>query len=364
MSILKKLFGKKDPKIESYADFWAWFQSHEKTFHRVVKNEDDIEENFFQSLSPALDALGHDFYFVTGMVDPDTVKLVISAEGNVKTFVFVEELIAAAPAIPGWQFTAHKPVMEIEDANIHMAGYVFNKDNLQFYPVEYADRPDEIELVVVHPEWNEENKDVIGNGVYLFLDNYLGELNFATIVDHVAVEGPDGSHENLIPLVKLKDYLLWREKEFIEKYEGVRHDTAEDSYSTVEATSKNDNPVMGVFNVDLLQWDRKASHPWLLRVEMTYPAPDEYGMPDDETYAVLDDVEDAFNTMLKDSEGYLNVGRLTADGVREVYFACREFRKPSQVVYQVGKQYADKLDIQYSIEKDKYWHALDWLNES
>ena len=40
---------------------------------------------------------------------------------------------------------------------------------------------------------------------------------------------------------------------------------------------------------------------------------------------------------LKDFEGYLNIGRQTADSVREIYFACKEFRKPSKVFAQNSK---------------------------
>ena len=37
--------------------------------------------------------------------------------------------------------------------------------------------------------------------------------------------------KELIPISKLKDFLTWREKEFIEKYEGTRHNTENDSYA-------------------------------------------------------------------------------------------------------------------------------------
>jgi hypothetical protein len=97
---------------------------------------------------------------------------------------------------------------------------------------------------------------------------------------------------------------------------------------------------------------------------MRYENPDERGMPNKATYALLDDVEDELHAALKDVDGYLNVGRLTEDGIRQVYFACRDFRKPSQVVSQVGKRYADKLDVQYDIYKDKYWRTFNWLGIS
>ncbi len=51
--------------------------------------------------------------------------------------------------------------------------------------------------------------------------------------------------------------------------------------------------------------------------------------------------------------------RPTADRVREVYFACRDFRKPSKVLYKLGNDYADRIEISYEIYKDKYWQSFN-----
>ena len=42
MSFLKNIFGKKDEPINSYNDFWTWFQKNEKDFFAIVKNHKDI----------------------------------------------------------------------------------------------------------------------------------------------------------------------------------------------------------------------------------------------------------------------------------------------------------------------------------
>ena len=61
---------------------------------------------------------------------------------------------------------------------------------------------------------------------------------------------------------------------------------------------------------------------------------------------------------LKDSEGYLNLGRETADSLREIYFACKDFRKPSIVLEEIKNQFASQVDIEYEIYKDKYWQSF------
>ena len=62
---------------------------------------------------------------------------------------------------------------------------------------------------------------------------------------------------------------------------------------------------------------------------------------------------------LKDSDGYLNIGRQTADSVREVYFACFEFRKPSKVLHTIKKEYQNKIKLDFDIYKDKYWQSFN-----
>ena len=82
-------------------------------------------------------------------------------------------------------------------------------------------------------------------------------------------------------------------------------------------------------------------------------------MPDDATYKFLNKIEEDIHNELKDFEGYLNIGKQTADNKREVYFACKEFRKPCKVMDKVIKTYSEKITIDYDIYKDKYWQSFE-----
>lgn len=362
MSFLKSIFKTKDEPIFSYSDFWNWFERNAKTFHKVVKGQGNVEKDFFDKLSPKLNELKDGFWYLTGMYDDNTAELVITADGTIKNIVFVEELIQAAPKIDGWKFTALKPALDIKDVSIEMSGFKFNDENLHFYANDHIDYPDEIDITVVHDDYTEENKSTITNGIYIFLDNYLGELDFAVNVDNLKVVGRDEAEKELIPIEKLKDYLNWRQKEFTEKYEGVRHDTENDEYSILEAKLESGNAVIAVVNTDLLQWDSKASHPWILSVEIPYDGSNNNGMPEEETYKLLDEIEEQIMAELKDFEGYLNIGRQTAKNVREIYVACRDFRKPSKVLFEIQKKYAGQLEVSYDIYKDKYWQSFNRFN--
>jgi hypothetical protein len=344
----------------AYTTFWDWFSKQERTFFQAVKEGDNIQEAFFDELSPALDTVKEGLYFQAGMADEHTAELVISAEGAIENLVFAEEMVAAAPSLAGWKFTALKEaVSDIEQIVVRMGDYEFSTGNIHFYPDEEATYPDEIAITVTHADLTEENHDTVANGTLIFLDSYLGELAFATLVDQVTVVGEPQAQQALVPITKLRDFLTWRQKEFVEKYSGMRRETDNDTYASFTAELENGNQLVAIMNTGLLEWDAKASHPWVLVVTIPYDGTQRNGMPDADTYQLLNQLEDEIVAGLPDHEGYLNVGRQTADSSREIYFACQDFRKPSKVLYQLQQNYAGTLDLEYSLYKDKYWQTFE-----
>ncbi|MBB3696504.1 DUF695 domain-containing protein [Flammeovirga yaeyamensis] len=359
MNFIEKIFGKKkDEPINTNADFWNWFIKNEKDFYKIVKQDTNIEKGFFDKLSPKLDELKEGYFFLSGMFDKNTVELIITPDGDVKNVVFVEVLIASAPKIDNWKFTALKPTLDIKDVSINMSGLKFNEEKLSFYANNNPEFPDEIDITIIHSDQNSENRSAIINGVYIFLDNYLGELNFLEIIDNLDFQESKDAEQDLIPIGKLKDYITWRQKEFIEKYDGIRTNSDKDLCSILQATLKNGRKLIATINTDLITWDRKASHPWMLNIEIKYDGESNNGMPDDSTYEKLNNLEEELLEELKDKEGYLYIGRQTADNLREIYFACNDFRKPSTVAYSLQQKYKDSEEIEYDIFKDKYWKSL------
>ncbi len=359
MSLLKNIFGKKEQPIKSYDDFWAWFQTNERQFYDIVKTGKDPVKNFFDKLSPKLEELNEGYFYLTGMFDENTAELIFTPDGIIKNIVFVEELVQSAPKISNWKFTALKQALAIENVRIDMGGFSFESENLSFYPIENVNYPDEVDLVIVHNDYNEDDKSTIINGVYIFLDNYLGELNAATTIDNLSFIPANKAEKQFIPIAKLKDYLIWREKEFVEKYSGFRYDTENDMYASFEAELNNGRPLIAIINKMLLEWDSKASHPWILTIEINYDGDRTNGMPDSDTYELLNKFEDEIMLELKDSEGCLAIGRQTADNLREIYLACNDFRKPSKILSEMTKKYVGKLNVSYDIYKDKYWQSFE-----
>ncbi|MCW4470891.1 DUF695 domain-containing protein [Flavobacterium sp. MFBS3-15] len=359
MGFLNNIFGKKEVLIRSYTDFWDWFQKNERTFFKVVKNGEDIEKAFFDKLSPKLSKLKEGYFYLTGMCDDNTVELVFTADGNTKNIVFVEELVEQAPEIKGWKFTALKPALAIENIGIEMGGYKFDSDNLSFYSNDDPDYPDEIDISIAHNDLTEENRQELAMGIYIFLDNYLGELNFVNDVDSLTIIGLDEAKKELVPIAKFKDFLNWRQKEFVEKYEGVSYENDCDEHSILEAELGNGNYLIAAINTQLLGWESKASHPWIGIVTINYDGSRNNGMPNNEDYEKMDQIEQDILRQLSAKDGYINVGRQTADNERKIYFACKDFRKPSKVFFDTVKGNRGSFEIEYDIFKDKYWQTFE-----
>ena len=155
-----------------------------------------------------------------------------------------------------------------------------------------------------------------------------------------------------------------KQEEFIEKYTDIRHETENDSYAAFEGVLENDRPILAIINTTLLDWDGKASHPWIATLRINYDGTATNGMPDQKTYDLMDKFEDELMVSLPHDIGYLNIGRETADNLREVYLACTEFRKSSQTIDQLITQYQNDLQIDYTIYKDKYWKSFERFNRT
>ncbi|WP_151797560.1 DUF695 domain-containing protein [Acinetobacter bereziniae] len=365
MNFFKKLFGNKQQATQSnqnrYAEFWQWFQQHQQHFHRIVDemNRDTIEQDFFDRLSPELAKVHAGIFFLTGMSDPETAELILTPDGVIANIIFVEELVAAAPEIGGWKFTALKPASDIHQTSIAMHGHEFSQDTLSFYLRDHAEYPDEIDLVVAHDQYNEEQKGEFLQAVYIFLDNYLGEYDAITKLDQVSVQSKQDAEKELMPIGNLKNILILKNSEISRLDKVTRSNTDEDEYISLQGETNEGLPLIAVLNSTLLDWDQKASHPWMMIIEISYDGQNSSGMPPAQVYEQLENIEQALLAELKDVDGYLNIGRETGDHLRTMYFACKDFRKPSKVIDQIIEKNHKDFDINVSIFKDKYWRSLN-----
>lgn len=87
-------------------------------------------------------------------------------------------------------------------------------------------------------------------------------------------------------------------------------------------------------------------------------------MPNEKDYQSLNEIEESIMQQLSDKDGYLYIGRQTANNERDIYFACKDFRKPSKVFFKTQQDNGNKFEIEYDIYKDKYWQSFERFRPS
>lgn len=112
-------------------------------------------------------------------------------------------------------------------------------------------------------------------------------------------------------------------------------------------------------NTAALNWAFKGSHPWILKIAINYDGAANEGFPDAETLARINQFDDLLLDYFPESDGFINLGRETGEGIREIYFACKGFREPSRITQHLILQFAGKLEMDYQIFKDKYWQTFE-----
>lgn len=359
MQNTENLFGPKKLDLFTIDDFWIWFERNQERFSRAIRTRNDLEELFFDPLSGQLAKLRSGIFFLAGELDETAVELILTPDGNIKNIELIERIVAAAPTIEGWKFTAFKPAQNIENVSIQYREYKFSQDQLFFYSNDTDQYPDLINLTIVHSSYNDENKRIIENGTYLFLDMYIGELNSVSIIDHIDFCNKEDAEKELVPIGKLNAFLNWRNKEFVEQYEELLRSSEEDKHSLFEGQNNDGSPMIAVINTDVLRWENKASHPWILKVIFEFDGAETNGFPSPETSDLLDAREEGLNQLLEEAEGYINIGRQTGTNQRQVYFACKDFRKPSNILHNIIHNHMHESVIHFEIYKDKYWRTFE-----
>ena len=359
MKFLQRILGnspKKEMKINSIEEFWNWFENNQTRFHNVLNTGNQVEQSFINPVFNKLQSLNPDAYLVAGMMDSKTAEIVFTAEGNIKVFPFIFELVAKAPSFDSWLFTALKPSIELRNSEIKMGEVFFSSENISFYPVIEADFPDDISIKLVYNgEYEDKDHRKIENGCGIFLENWLGEVNMVSQVDEIGFDHNRGGAEELVPIAKLKDYINWREKEFIEKYEGVFFDTENSSYGIAEWTS-GESPFVGKFNSELISWDAKASHPWMFVVEVSFDPKENDGFPRSELMEKIHVLEDKINAVFVDKEGELELAQITGKGERKMFYACKSFHDPIIKLQRVLS--SSSLSPNFHVYRDKYWRSI------
>ena len=362
MGFLQKLMGNHqaivvDKVVHDKETFWAWFQAQSAAFHHAVITHEQIETEFFDPLSAWLERMHDGIYFLAGEAEAGVAELIFTADGVYKNFAFIEDLVASAPALTGWRFVALKPACPVEGFGINMGERTYSDQTMQFYAREQTRLPHNVDITIVHGD-EAATEEQLTSGVYVYLDNLLGEWVAVTQIDQLHIIPPSVATQPLLPMADLLPYLQQKHAEWQQAYAHVYHNSDQDDFVSFEGEAENGQLIVGIIDSTLLAWLHKPSHLWMLTLHIAYDGNGLNGMPSKQVYQHMEAFEDAVMAELPEHEGYLNLGRETGDGVRLVYIACKQFVQATRVLERLMPKFSQDMSIEYDLFQDKYWQSL------
>jgi hypothetical protein len=358
MAGISKYYRKEGATQQAAMAFWQWFGENEHRFRKLEKNDSDQALSFLEELIEQMQPFDPYLKALAGPDSNGNFELIITSDGDIALFSKVEELVNAAPAVPNWVFTAHKPALGFEGISIDLYGLQFSTETTSFYPVVLDDYPDEVNIVLTHTGYTKDLDDHFQAGGMIYLENGLGEVNTATKIDNYETGPvPDaGKGIELIPISKLHEYLNWREKEFVEKYESVP-DERPDTYHLLEAEDRDGKKMLLTVNMDCRYWDKKPAYSWSLQVNINYTG-DANGFPSEEQLIALQTLEEEIFALLPEDRTIL-AGNRTYDNCRNIYFYVSDYRSTAILMNRFIESKVTGYEILFFIRRDKYWRIME-----
>jgi hypothetical protein len=170
----KDMFGifKKSDPIEK---FWSWFAENENRFRdfndnslsdkhltEILNNAKQIADGLAVELEPPKDGV---------------INLTVSADGDINLFPIVQQIVDKAPKIKGWHFFAFRqriPEEKVKDIVLTVENHKLTPSKVMFYPIITKDS---LDIIIYTENVTEENRNQLGYGCLMLLDNILGEYD-------------------------------------------------------------------------------------------------------------------------------------------------------------------------------------------
>lgn len=160
--------------------FWQWFRSNSYSLAQVRTCQEPVANQLVKQLNKVHKGLT----FLFGPVVDGRKEFIISADGDRKLFPNVQELVKAAPDIPGWKIIAFRPpVQYISEFTLTFGSMEFGADDVWFSS-QRSGSMFELDLFLRIPAGID--KDTISQAAFILLDHAVGEYNVETKIGRIS----------------------------------------------------------------------------------------------------------------------------------------------------------------------------------
>lgn len=167
--------------------FWNWFDANNHKFLFINEVDDEEREKFLDEILERLHDYCPELYFEIGG-HPDIVKVdfIITAEGYVEYFGFVEKLAAAAPDFDNWNIIAFKPPMGNGFLTVY-ENEEYDPNKTVFLPLDNDSDPTAVGLKICFSDYEKSSHEKFLTIAYIMLDTLIGEKAASLDVDYLDV---------------------------------------------------------------------------------------------------------------------------------------------------------------------------------
>ncbi len=193
---------KKEYRIKK---FWDWFKNFAQGIKSINKqNADLVLDRVLEELQRVRVGLAIE---ITNGNNSPIKNLIISANGDINKFDYVEEIVKKAPEIEGWKIVAFRQRAKDPDLSIDIPELIkFEVGKMYFMPL--GDRQ-HLDLIIFVPGIKGKPKEMIAYYGLILIDYLIGEYDSITKVryyDFQDVEDLDES-DQVLPLKVLPKFI-------------------------------------------------------------------------------------------------------------------------------------------------------------
>lgn len=187
-------------------NFWAWFIANQDYLKNFERNPDQYLSEVLAEARKIKQGLAIE-------LDPPVngiICMTISANGNTELFSIVEQIIAKAPKVAGWKFTAFRQRLgseQLKSMKLKANGFELDPGDMKFYPVI---KGDELDIIIYVNGVTDKNYNQVAYGGLLILDNILGEYDCVTKVnsyDFHPMPESKAEQDSLMPLLEIAGFV-------------------------------------------------------------------------------------------------------------------------------------------------------------
>ncbi len=182
-------------------NFWNWFNSNKNALEEFIQDP-ERDYTIYHQLTDELQKFSELLYPEITINEKDQFVLIITPNGITDGIEPTREIVAAAPAVNGWEIIRFRQPRD--EVSLEFDGVFYESSDIEIIP-ELDEARDKVNIILFIRNMDKDPKNY-QTLAFLYMDHILGEFNSITKVGYIDFKhlDPDESVEGSINLLELR----------------------------------------------------------------------------------------------------------------------------------------------------------------